>query len=330
MNKISRTFTLAAAVLASGGAWAAMPYTAPFGGDGFGVDNSLSITGSTLSVACPPTAALCVNFEGGSGVDGIIQRRVVMPDGTNYLQSIVAEGDGVTNLFASEQIVRMGINGGTNSTNIAQKMKILEASGASSSFSTDHTMLGADYYSGVDLLFGLNQRIDENEPGNALDQLTRIVGEITGAGGDLNGNGGGATGAKRVAIDQWAGAVEPGAGNATPAGFFVYRTGQNTGTVIDLEDVNNAPGLSLANYNSALYIQSRQSADTGLNHQRVTSAIGNNGAATVTSGSVTRTAITGATVGPWDWNGSGADAGGAVSAIFGDYTDQTTTALDMW
>src|SRR5690554_615193 len=129
MSKLLKALTAGtAAMLVSGGALASMPYTGPFGGDGFGVDNSLSIDGSgNLSVACPVTAATCINYEGGNGANGILQRRVVMPDGTSYLQSIVAEGDGSANLFASEQIVRMGVNGGGNSTNIAQKMKIIEA-----------------------------------------------------------------------------------------------------------------------------------------------------------------------------------------------------------
>jgi hypothetical protein len=344
MSKLLKALTAGtAAMLACGGAMASMPNSGPFSGDGFGVDNSLSIDGSgNLSVACPVTAATCINYEGGNGANGILQRRVVMPDGTSYLQSIVAEGNGTTNLFASEQVVRMGVNGGGNSTNIAQKLKIIEAgNGATDVFKTDHTMLGCEYYGtdqgdtvcgggnagGTDLLFALDQLIDENEAGNALDQLTRIVGEITNQNGNLNGNGGGATGAKRVAIDQWSGATEPGAGNPNAAGFFVYRTGQNTGAVVDLEDPNATP-LALSNYNSNLVIQSRQTAETGLMFQRVSAGIGVNGEQL--AGSVTRTEITGTVMGPWDWNGSGADTGGVVSDIFGEYTDQSSSALDLW
>jgi hypothetical protein len=341
MSKILKALTAGSvAMLACGGAMASMPYTGPFGGDGFGVDNSLTIDGSgNLSVACPATAATCINYEGGNGADGILQRRVVMPDGTSYLQSIVAEGDGVNNLFASEQVVRMGVNGGGNSTNIAQKMVLLEAGdGAGELFRTDHTMLGCEYYGtdqgdtacaggqagGQDLLFALDQLIDE---GNAMDQLVRIVGEITGTGGDLNGNGGGTTGAKRVGIDQWHGANTPGAGNPNAAGFFVYRTGQNIGTVVDLEDPNQTP-LALNGYNSNLVIQSRQTAETGLMFQRTASGIANSGA--TQAGSISRNEITGTVAGPWDWNGSGADNGGAISDIFGSYTDQTSSALDLW
>jgi hypothetical protein len=341
MSKILRALTAgSAAMLVCGGAMASMPNSGPFGGDGFGIDNSLSIDGSgTLSVACPVTAATCINYEGGNGADGIVQRRVVMPDGTSYLQSIIAEGDVTTNLFASEQVVRMGVNGGANSTNIAQKMKILEAgNGATDFYSADHTMLGCEYYGtdqgdtacgggqagGQDLLFALDQHIHEAEPGNAMDQLTRIVGEITGTGGDLNGNGGTA---KRVGIDQWHGAVTPGAGNPNAAGFFVYRTGRDIGTVIDLEDPNATP-IALINSNSNLVIQSRQTADTGLMFQRVAAAVGGGGQ--LLDGTVTRAEITGTVMGPWDWNGSGADAGGAVTDIFGSYTDQTSSALDLW
>jgi hypothetical protein len=345
MNKILKALTAAsAAMLASGGALASMPYSGPFGGDGFGVDDaSLSIVDGVVSVACPASAVTCINYEGGNGADGILQRRVVMPDGTSYLQSILAQGDVATSLFASEQVVRMGVNGGGNSTNIAQKLKIFEAgNGASDFYSADHTMLGCEYYGtgqgdtacaggqagGQDLLFALDQLIHEAEPGNAMDQLTRIVGEITGTGGDLNGNGGGAEGAKRVGIDQWHTAATPGTGTPNAAGFFVYRTGQDTGTVIDLEDPNADP-LALSGYNSSLVIQNRQTADTGLMFHRVTADIANSGSLQE-GGVLTRTEITGTVTGPWDWNGTGADIGGAITDIFGSYTDQTSSALDLW
>lgn len=340
MNKVLMKALTAgsAAMLVCGGAYASMPYTGPFGGDGFGVD-SMSMTGTTLSVDCPATAATCINYEGGDGTNGMIQRRVVMPDGTSYLQSIIAEGDPDTNLFASEQIVRMGVDGGNNSSNIAQKLKIFEAGvGADDFFETDHTMLGCEYYgtlqgttacgaggqvAGQDLLFGLDQRIQESQPGNAMNQLTRIVGEITGAAGNLNGN---QAAAKRVGIDQWHGNA-PGAGNPGAAGTFVYRTGRDTGTQIDLEDPNATP-IALLNSNANLVIQSRQTANTGLMFQRVASGIDNNG---IPQGDmVTRAEITGDVMGPWDWNGSGADSGGDVTAVFGSYTDQTSSALDLW
>jgi len=140
-------------------------------------------------------------------------------------------------------------------------------------------------------------------------------------------SGGGAEGAKRVGIDQWHGANTPGAGNPSAAGFFVYRTGRDIGTVIDLEDPNQNP-IALSNSNSNLVIQNRQTAETGLMFQRVSAAIGNNGE--LLDGTVTRAEITGTVMGPWDWNGSGADAGNAISDIFGEYTDQSSSALDLW
>jgi hypothetical protein len=167
--------------------------------------------------------------------------------------------------------------------------------------------------------------IHEAEPGNALDQLTRIVGEIANQNGDVNGGT-----AKRVGIDQWSGATEPGAGNPTPAGFFVYRTGRDTGTEVTLEDPNATP-LALSAYNSNLVIQSRQTAETGLMFQRVTNGVtSSTGLPGGSSVSLTRSELTGTVTGPWDWNGTGADNGGAISDIFGEYTDQTSSALDLW
>ncbi|MDR2877008.1 MAG: hypothetical protein LBV36_03070 [Chromatiales bacterium] len=326
MSKILKALTVGSVVLMSSGAYAAATTTSPFGGQGFGIDNGLSITGTTVSVPCP-TGATCVNFEGGNGTDGFLQRRVTMGNGTSYLQMVLAEGDVSNQLFAVENVVKMGVNGAQNGTNIAQKMRIVDNTGVSG-YQADHTMLGAEYYTnGPDLLFGLDQRISTLNAANAMDQLTRIVGEITGTAGNLDG-----TTLKRVAIDQWAGANEPGAGPATPAGYFVYRTGRNTGLTLDLEDPTGTSTVgtpvTLAGLNSMVFIQSRQTADTGLSFQRVRGAIANAG--TPTNGGNASRAIFNGDQGPWDWNGSGADAANAVSAVFGSYTDQSTSAINMW
>jgi hypothetical protein len=323
MSKILRAITAgSAAMVASGMAFGAANYTLPFDGDGFSIDNSLNITGTTISAACPATADSCHNFEGGSGVDGLLQRRVVM-GGVSYLQSIVGEGDVAGDYFASEQIVRLGVNGGNSAgeTNLAQKLVIVETA---SNFVSDATMLGAEYDTGDDLLFGLNQAITNMGPGAGTAplndysgttpvQLTRLVGDIRSAAGNINGNDTGEN-LKRVAIDQRGSGV---------FGNFVYRTGRDGTDGIDAMVLPNG-SLDMAGLNSVLYLNSVATPDSQWGFQRFENTLGINGERDAAS-SIEYSSITAGDIGPWGWVG---DA--KVEATFGEFNDLNTKALEMW
>jgi hypothetical protein len=334
------------ALAASGAALAAAP-TLPFGGNGFTVDNGnfnpadLTDQSASGSVPCP-VDSVCTTYEGGDGTDGLLQREVVYTDPTSlvstaYIQAIVAEtgveeyvtGQFTDQTFANEQIVRLDFNGGTNATNIAQKMIMHEDNPTvdGDEFSGTHVMLGADYYDGVDLFYALDQSVGLGGTSGAK-QLTRIRGEITGTGGNLNGNS--AT-YKRVGIDQ--------IGTGTPTGSmgdFIFRSNVRdfaAPQALVLPDVGGAPDQTISTGTGvtalqALYID----GPNGLNpfdFQRFASNIGVDGDLSVANVIEVDNAdpdeLPTPATGPWNWGG-----GSVAEAVFGAENDTTSSAIDLW
>jgi hypothetical protein len=326
------------AFAASGVALAAAP-TLPFGGDGFSVDNG-SFNPADLTTTPCPANSVCTNYEGGDGTDGLLQRQVVYTDPTSlvetsYIQAIVAEtgveeyttGHFTDQTFANEQIVRMDATTGAN--NIAQKMIMHEDDPTvdGDEFSGTHVMLGTDYYDGPDLLYVLDQSVGMGGTAGAA-QLTRIRGEITGAGGNLNGNG--AT-YKRVGIDQ--------TGTGTPTGSmgdFIFRSNVrdfSAPQALVLPVEGGGPDQSISTGTGvtalqALYIDGPNGLDP-FDFQRFASNIGVDGDLTLANVIDVSNADPDEhpvpATGPWNWG-----AGSTAETIFGSVTDHTTSAIDLW